>query len=593
MLKTTLRGRYAIIKQLGSGGFGETYLAEDRDFPGNPRCVVKRLQPQSSDPALLKVAKRLFNTEAIVLAKLGKHPQIPQLLAHFQENQEFYLVQEFLEGEDLGKEFASGKRWDEGRAIAFLTHTLPILDFIHQENVIHRDIKPENIIRQAADGKLFLIDFGAVKEITTLAVNQQGQTNFTIAIGTSGYMPNEQQGGKPRFNSDLYALGMVAIQGLTQVHPKSLPENPQTGDVVWRNHVQVSDNLAAILTRMVRSHFSYRYQTAAEVLADLQHFPNTTAPLVPNSTTGARSTAPTVPLPTPNQTQSRSKPRNQLKLTPILLILFIAGAGYTISQLFSRPEVSEIPQPTTSPSIPFPVPENDSNPTPVPENDSNPIPVPENDSNPIPVPENDSNPIPVPENDSSPRSESDRATEFYQQGESYRKGDRHRDAIAAYDRAIEINPNYAEAWAGKCYSHNTLTRFSQALEACNEALEINPENAQAWTSQAFTFNATRQYNQAIVAANRAIRYQANNAQAYVNRGVAQRRLERYEDALESYNRAIEIEPNYAEAWHNRGYVLEELKRYEEALNSYEKAVELEPNLQQAIENRNYLRRILQ
>ncbi|MEC4982628.1 MAG: serine/threonine-protein kinase [Oscillatoria sp. PMC 1068.18] len=572
MLQTTLRGRYVIIKQLGSGGFGETYLAEDRDFPGNPHCVVKRLQPQSTDPSLLKLAKRLFNTEAVVLAKLGKHPQIPYLLAHFEENGEFYLVQEFLDGQDLGEEFVAGKRWNEDQVISFLSETLPILKFIHEEKVIHRDIKPENIIRRTKDNQLFLIDFGAVKEITTLVINQQGQTNFTIAIGTSGYMPNEQQGGKPRFNSDIYALGMVAIQGLIGVHPKSLPENPQTGEVVWRNHVQISDNLAAILTKMVRSHFSDRYQTATEVLADLHDLSHHSVSPVTNSPTGAKSTAPTVALPQPNQTQSRSKSRNPLKLTPILLILFIAGAGYTISQLFSRPEVSETPTPTTSPSIPLPVPENDSSPIPSPTTE---------------------NPTTVPEDDSNPTSAESRATEFYQQAETYRKEDRHREAIATYDRAIAINPNYAAAWAGKCYSLNIRNQFSQALEACNQALEIDPENVQAWTSKAFTFNATRQYNQAIVAANRAIRYQANNTQAYVNRGVAQRRLERYEEALESYNQALKIDPNYAEAWHNRGYVLEELKRYEEALTSYEKAIEIDPSLQQAIENRNYLRKILQ
>lgn len=164
MIGTILRGRYAILKQLGSGGFGETYIAEDRDLPGSPQCVVKRLQPQSHDPFVLQTAKRLFDTEAAVLYQLGSHDQIPRLMAHFEENQQFYLVQEFVDGRDLSQELFPGVRWNEAQVLAFLRDTLRILEFVHQQNVIHRDIKPANIIRRFSDNKLALIDFGAVKE---------------------------------------------------------------------------------------------------------------------------------------------------------------------------------------------------------------------------------------------------------------------------------------------------------------------------------------------------------------------------------------------------------------------------------------------
>jgi formylglycine-generating enzyme required for sulfatase activity len=131
--------------------------------------------------------------------------------------------------------------------------------------VIHRDLKPDNLMRRQ-DGKIVLIDFGAVKEISTIVVNAQKQTSLTIAIGTPGYMPSEQAKGKPRFASDIHAVGMIGIQALTGEHPFNLREDTQTGEVIWRNQAQVSNNLANVLDKMVRDNFSQRYQNADEAL---------------------------------------------------------------------------------------------------------------------------------------------------------------------------------------------------------------------------------------------------------------------------------------------------------------------------------------
>ncbi|WP_375510472.1 protein kinase [uncultured Nostoc sp.] len=266
MLGTMLRGRYKIVRKLGQGGFGETYLAEDMDLPRNPHCVVKRFKPQFTDPQALQQAMRLFDTEADVLYRLGNHEQIPRLLAHFEENQEFYLVQEYVQGDDLSTELKPGQQWNQEKVIAFLRDILKILEFVHQQNVIHRDIKPANLIRRAADGKLFLIDFGAVKEISTLMANNQGRT---VAVGTPGYMPSEQYNGQPQLCSDIYAVGMIGIQALTGIFPLKLPIDPKTLEFIWRNQVQVSPQLADILDRMVRYHFGQRYQSAPTALQAL------------------------------------------------------------------------------------------------------------------------------------------------------------------------------------------------------------------------------------------------------------------------------------------------------------------------------------
>ncbi|MFP4133196.1 MAG: protein kinase domain-containing protein, partial [Halothece sp.] len=270
MLGTKLRDRYYIFKELGVGGFGQTFLAKDYDFPGKPWCVVKQLKPQVNELWMLQTARRLFDQEASVLARIGSHPQIPQLMAHFEENNQFYLVQEFIDGNLLSKELKEGKTWTQQDAIAFLQDILGVLKFIHDNHVIHRDLKPENIIRRHSDQKLVLIDFGSVKKVTTLQEEESEEnTGFTVAIGTPSYMPLEQQGGKPSYNSDIYALGKIILKGLSGVSPKHLSDDPITGELSWRHLVDIDDDFAQVLSRMVRISPRDRYQTITEILNDL------------------------------------------------------------------------------------------------------------------------------------------------------------------------------------------------------------------------------------------------------------------------------------------------------------------------------------
>ena len=270
MLNQLLGGHYLVIQALQEGGLAKTYIAEDHYRPGHPKCAVKLLKPASDQPDFLPTARRLFHQEAEILEKLGQHDQIPRLLAYFEENQEFYLVQEFIKGHTLSQEMPKGHRWSEIKVINMLHDVLTTLEFVHSHGVIHRDIKPNNLIRRQQDNKLVLIDFGAVKQIRTPKNGSKLLLSHrTVSIGTQGYMPTEQVRGKPRLNSDIYALGMIGIQALTGVYPIDLPEDAE-GEVIWREMATVSDRLAMILFNMTRYHFKDRYQSVAEVLQELQ-----------------------------------------------------------------------------------------------------------------------------------------------------------------------------------------------------------------------------------------------------------------------------------------------------------------------------------
>ncbi|MEM8502006.1 MAG: CHASE2 domain-containing protein [Cyanobacteria bacterium P01_D01_bin.1] len=289
MLGHTLIDRYQLTRILGSGGFGQTYLAVDisaadvlaanvstTDEPADTQgaqnvvnpCVVKQLQLASQDKSFLKVARRLFQTEADTLEKLGSHPHIPTLLNSFEEGREFYLVQEFIDGCSLEEEIQKKGKFDEAQAITLLEKVLPVLKFVHENRVIHRDLKPDNLIRRKDSDEIALIDFGAVKQIRTRLYTGE-KSALTIGIGTQGYTPSEQLSGKPRYSSDIYALGMTIIHALTGRSPHDLPESPETLEPQWQQYAQVSPGLAILIAKMTRHYIYQRYQTVEEVQHDL------------------------------------------------------------------------------------------------------------------------------------------------------------------------------------------------------------------------------------------------------------------------------------------------------------------------------------
>jgi eukaryotic-like serine/threonine-protein kinase len=261
MLGKLMRMRYRITEHLVSTEYSDTYLAEDENLPDRPFCLVKRLKSQSEKTS------QMFDREAKFLYRLGKHDRIPELLARFEEDGYFYLVYEFIEGQPISQELIEGQPWEEDRVIALLQDILEILVFVHEKNVIHRDVHPDNLIRRTSDGKIVLIDFGAVKEINT-SQNCDWQTKSRGGT-QQDYIPPEQAIGNPRLCSDIYAVGILGIQALTGMRPKHLRFDLK-GNLIWREKAKVSPQLAAVLDKMVLYAFPERYPSAAEALQAIQ-----------------------------------------------------------------------------------------------------------------------------------------------------------------------------------------------------------------------------------------------------------------------------------------------------------------------------------
>ncbi|MCA2640672.1 MULTISPECIES: serine/threonine-protein kinase [unclassified Microcystis] len=330
---------YKIVKKLGVGGFGETYIAEDSRRLGS-QCVIKKLIFKSNNQEELKKAQELFNREAQTLVNLGKHDQIPYLLAYFLDNQEFYLVQEYIEGNSLEEEIRNRGKFEEQEVIEFLLGILPVLEYIHKKQVIHRDIKPSNILRRDRDKKIILIDFGGVKAplLTSSKLPNLSGGNLT-KIYTSGYTPKEQMDGYPEFNSDIYALGMTVINALTGIEPKDISRNSSTKLLAWRTKSNdVGDQLAAIIDRMIQENHTDRYKNVEEILEDLHHLEKTV--VINHSRVSVLRSAINTQIPMVN-----------IPLGKFLMILVMI-TGFIWGFNLLKPSKSPIPNPSPSPSSP-------------------------------------------------------------------------------------------------------------------------------------------------------------------------------------------------------------------------------------------------
>lgn len=340
-----LSGQYRPLSVIGQGGFGRTFLAVNESVPGKPTCVIKQFHFSAENPETYRKAAQLFRQEVMRLQVLGRHPQIPQLLGYIEENQQLYCIQELIPGPTLSKALIQQGVFREGQIWQLLTDLLPVLQFIHDHQVVHRDIKPANIIHRITAsttsqpkagmtvaqsqqqleaetvihaqsskssvpgsqkiGEYVLIDFGIAKVLTNTALVRTG----TI-IGSPEFMAPEQNRGKALPASDLYSLGVTCIHLLTATSPWDLYD-VETDQWVWRNYLgqnSVSSRLGKILDQLIAPQLNQRYSSAATVLTALQEVP-TPAPAIPPTVISA----PVTRKPSQKSTAKSGQPENLLE----------------------------------------------------------------------------------------------------------------------------------------------------------------------------------------------------------------------------------------------------------------------------------------
>jgi tetratricopeptide (TPR) repeat protein len=549
MVGQLLDGRYRVVQILSSGAFGQTYLAVDTRRPGHPQCVVKQLRPPSNTSTVLKTAYRLFKQEAEILEKLGKHPQIPFLLAYFEEGNQFYLVEEFVPGHALNREIMAGQAWREERVIALLEEVLELLAFVHSQGVIHRDVNPSNLIRRKPDGKLVLIDFGSVKEVTTHITDYDAEFPRTIATGTPAYMPIEQFQGNPQFCSDLYSVGMMAIQASTGLPGTDLPKlqdpNPShTGEIVWRNRAQCSTNLANIIDKMVCHQFSKRYQSAEEVLAALRKIKNrqesvNTAPQANNS---------------PDLIHSHS---GFLERFGSRLWLILAGLGAAIALLLLFNYL----------------------------NRPNPIQAREYYERGVEKSRNKDAAGAVQAFNKSIQLNPNNAEAFYRRANANYDLKKYQEAIADYSQAIVLHPNYLQAYFNRGLARHDFNDKRGAIEDYTQVLKLQPNDTDTYYERGVAYLELQDYKTAIGDFSQAIRLEPSLAKAYRSRGVALAGSGDLQGAIADYTEAIKIDAKDVDAFYSRGRARFHLGDYKGALADYSQVIAIDPKSADAFANR--------
>jgi tetratricopeptide (TPR) repeat protein len=515
-----LDARYRILKVLSVEEVVQTYLAEDANLPDH-QFVVKQLHLAKNHPQDLTILRRLFTDEAISIAKLGKeHDQIQKLVAYFEENEEFYLVQEFIFGNSLTEEVLLGTPLEENQVISLLFEILGILLFVHSCGVIHLDIKPANIIRRESDNKLVLVDFGAVQEIVT-----------TI-VGNLEYIPVEQLHGNPQYNSDIYALGIVAIAALiglpaNEISRLQSQKNVLTGEIVWRNRsMKINQNLAKIIDKMVRFDYRKRYQSVTEVLHDLQQLTNH---------------------------EYEVKKYNYKKLW--LVTASIAGCiTFSIATwFFQSPKFVENTQQLFQEGV-----------------------TKYNQGNYKEAVDNLTQVIKL---------EPQNSLAYNRRGDAfYRLGDYQKSQTDS-SQAITLNPQDANAYYDRGFSSYELGKYKEAIADYTQAIKLNSQNAYAYYGRGLANTQLHEHKEAIEDFSKAIALKSGYTDAYLQRGILHRRLKFKQAAIKDFNVIIDINPNDAKAYYQRGLTQSLNKQKAAAISDYTNAINLNYKYIEAYLNR--------
>ena len=593
MLKTILNNRYQIIKKLGQGGFGTTYLvtnlqASEETVQVSPfseatilsssLCTIKQLNPAHAD---IETAKKLFKREANILLRLGELSGVPKFIDYFEENNQHYIVEEYIKGKSLDDLLE--QKWHSQQIIIFLWDTLSILQKLHQKNIIHRDIKPSNLIQREKDSKYIIIDFGAVKELKQSQLGIQGTRIISI-----GYAPPEQQRGTPQLNSDIYALGMTAILLLAKIHPKDVIKN-KNDDIVWPTNANLNAPkfLTDILNKMVKKKHQERYQSVEEILKAIQ---------------GGKEEQKPEEFPPENEVITQEEQNTSNKKPSIidylirpwyipLLLATIVLIGSEIIHPWIRP-IFYLYQGNSL---------LDKNKANASLSKFQKVIALQRKSAAAWKGRGDAlftlrrypgaleayqKAISLEPNNL--KALINKGKILYQQGESAK-------AIKAHQQAIEIDENNADAWSGKGLVHISLQQYEQALKSFDKAQKIKPDEPTIWLQKGIVLKylehpdqAQKFYQEALAVYDEKLEKERKNPLLWTDRGFVLLQLNRPQDAFVSYDKALLFDENFYEALLGKANVLNIFQKYEQALEVLDRATEIRPNDYQVWFNRGNL-----
>ena len=541
MLKTVLSNRYQIIKELGHGGFGTTYLAKDTQA-ANSLCAIKKLNPDHAD---IKTAQRLFKREADILLRLQEIHQVPKFINYFEENNCSYIVEEYIKGSSLDNLLF--QKWSIQNIIIFLWEILSILQLLHNKNIIHRDLKPSNLIQRKKDHKFTIIDFGAVKEIALNQTEQRG-----TRIYHQGYTPIEQIEGRPQLNSDIYALGMTAIQLLVKEPPREFIRD-QFDRVISPEARLAPLWLVDILNKMVRTNFQERYQSVEEVLKDLSQKNNFIEP-IQKPLISEQKLLPTEIVndnkKNKDLTKTIKKYRNKLLYLPLIIISFIL-IGSELTKPWIRPwyylyqgnNLLDKNQAQAS----------------------------------------------LGKFQQAINLQRDSAAAWKGRGDALFTLRRYDGAFIAYKKAIALDPNNFKALNNIGKILYKQGKFQQAIDAYKQVVDINPDNANAWSGKGLVYMSLQQYEQALESFDKAQNIKPDDPTIWIQKGIVLKALQRpqeanifYQEALDVYDEITAKNNNDPLSWTDRGFVLLQLNRPQDAFASYERALFFDKNFYEAL-----------
>ncbi len=559
MIGRLLDRRYRIEKILGANGFGQTYLAVDTHRPGEPKCVVKQFRLPRNQGKSLEIIELIFKKKVEFLEKIGKHDQIPQLLALFQEDKDFYIVEEFILGHPLSDEIGHGVPMPEDQLYKLLYEILTILIFVHGHGIVHRQVKAENLIRRESDGKLVLINFALIEnpEINSQLLQNKSHSPDHSSENIDRQLVLELNQSQT-YNIDIYGVGLIAIEALTGLPGKDLiqisdDQNPQHPILVWHDRVQVRPELVRMLDKMVHRIPSERYQSVPEVLAALKKLKARpsgahpgSVPIPPPPPIKPARSPHRVNLAKPDQLASSPKmpgsKLKSLKMTIALLVLIaVSGiAWWFYKQNYLNQRIAELKSIAQERAA---------------------------SGDGLAAIQQFTQAIAL-----KPTAES-----YYQRANAQLDLGNYQAAVEDYTAAIGEDPNYVAAYFNRGLAYLKLNQFQAAVDDYTKVIEKNAQDADAYYQRGLAYHRLRNYRAAIADYTQVIRLNPEDATAFINRGLSYSAADDKQSAIADFTQAIRLNPNDASAYYSRGRARFFLADYAGAMEDYTEALRITPD----------------